>query len=147
MNIKFRKIACDDDWKWIFDRASPLLTPTTTGIVAYDEDTGDIKGMAAFDNWTETSVQAHLAIDSPMVLRHGLIQEMAEYVFNTAGREIILSTVPASNKKSVKIVTHIGMSMVHSIKDGFKLGVDYLLFELRKEDCRWLKKEKGLNYG
>tara|TARA_R110000772_G_scaffold33324_10_gene81222 strand:+ start:2222 stop:2674 length:453 start_codon:yes stop_codon:yes gene_type:complete len=141
MDINYRAISSEDDWKWLYDRAKPVLTPNTTGIVCFDRVKMQIVAMCAFDNWTETSVQMHMAIDNPMILRHGLLEEISQYVYRDAGRDIILATVPADNEKALKLNTHIGMSVVHTIKDGFKRGVDYHLLELRKADCKWWKPE------
>lgn len=144
MIIHYRNIQSDDDWNWIKTRANPILTEGTTGIIAVDTEVNEIVAMAAFDNWTENSVQMHMAIDRPTILRHGFLEEIGNYVYNTCEKGIILATVPANNPKAVKLDTHIGMDVVYRVKDGFKKGVDYLLLELRKENCRWIKQEGGV---
>lgn len=125
------------EWEWMAARANPLWTPKSTGIVVKDGNL-EIAAMAVMDNWTETSVQVHMAIDRPIVLRRGFLQEIARYVFTIAGRDILLGTVPGDNAKAIRLNKHIGLDIVHSIKGGFKPGVDYHLMELRRENCRWL---------
>ena len=49
------------------------------------------------------------------------------------------ATIPSDNAKSLKLSSHIGLDVVHTIKDGFNKGVDYILMEMRKENCKWLK--------
>jgi hypothetical protein len=139
MNIQFRAGTTAEDWAWIKQRADPIWTEGTKGLVAEDLDTGEIVAMAALDNWTGNSVQIHWAIDNPLVLRHGFIEEIFYYLFTTCDKKILLATIPSNNVKSLKLSTHIGLDTVHTIKDGFEEGVDYILMEMRKENCKWLK--------
>jgi len=143
MDIVFAAMKNSDEWNWMFKRAEPILTVKSKGIVVRDmsTDLNDIVAMAVFDNWTETSVQMHMAIDKVMVLRHGFLEEIAKYVYTQAKRDIILACVPSDNTKALRLNKKIGMTAVHTIKEGFKKGVDYVLLELRKEDCRWLHEE------
>lgn len=139
MIISYRNIQCEDDWNWLVKRCDPTLTEHTKGIVAVDKVTDRIVAMAAFDSWTKNSCQIHWAIDKPLVLKHGFIQECFNYVFNTCGKAIMLATIPSTNIKSIKLSSHIGLNVVHIIKDGFEIGVDFLIMEMRKENCKWLK--------
>lgn len=142
MDVVFKPITSDQEWAWIAERANPVLTSDTKGIVAYDMDTEDIVAMVSFDNWTYNSVQLHLAIEKPMILRHGMLEEIADYVYTQAERDIILAVIPANNEKSLKLVKNIGLEAVYTVQDGYAKGVDYILLELRKENCRWLKDKK-----
>ncbi len=139
MIINYRNIQSEDDWNWISKRADPTLTENTKGIVAVDTKVDRIVAMAVFDNWTDNSVNVHLAIDKPLVLRHGFLEECFNYIFNTCNKGIIMATIPANNIKSLKINSHIGFNMIHIIEDGFSKGVDCVLTEIRKENCKWLK--------
>ena len=139
MIINYRNIQSEDDWNWISKRADPTLTENTKGIVAVDTKVDRIVAMAVFDNWTDNSVNVHLAIDKPLVLRHGFLEECFNYIFNTCNKGIIMATIPGDNAKSLKLSSHIGLDVVHTIKDGFNKGVDYILMEMRKENCKWLK--------
>lgn len=141
MDIRFKGLETQTEWQWVHSRCSPKYMEDTRGIVAYDAEDMDIKAVCVFDSWTENSVQMHMAIDNPFVLRHGLLEEVAEYVYNQSGRDIILAVVPDTNKKALKLDTHIGMTLVHTVKDGYKRGVDYHLLELRRENCRWFKEK------
>jgi len=52
---------------------------------------------------------------------------------------MMLATIPSDNAKSLKLSSHIGLDVVHTIKDGFNKGVNYLIMEMRKENCKLLK--------
>ena len=139
MIIEYRNIQSDQDWNWLVKRTDPTLTTGTTGIIAEDKEADEIVAMACFDSWTDNSVTIHWAIDNAMVLRHGFIEECFDYVFNTCEKGIMLATIPSDNLKSLKLSTHIGLEVLYKIKDGFKRGVDCVILEIRKENCKWLR--------
>jgi len=139
MNVGFRSINSETDWDWFTLRNPVQLIPDMTSILAYDKDTGALLAGCVMDNWTETSCQAHLCIDVPLVVRHGFLNEIADFVYNTAGRLMIHSLVPANNLKALSVDKKIGFKEVTRLKDAFKQGVDYVLLELRKEDCKYYK--------
>lgn len=141
MDVRFRGLQTEEDWRWVNSRTNAIWTATTTGIVAFDAETFQVAAMCVFDSWTANSVQMHMAIDKPMVLRHGLLEEVSEYVYVTSKRNIILAPVPADNKKALKLNSHIGMTTICVIKDGYEVGTDINILELRKEDCKWWKDE------
>lgn len=47
------------------------------------------------------------------------------------------SLVPANNTKALSVDKKIGFKEVTRLKDAFKQGVDYVLLEMRKEDCKY----------
>lgn len=138
LDVYFRAFG-EEDKEWVSSHLSIPGVSDMNGIVAM---TGEWPAAACIlHNWTYNSVMAHIVILKPIVLKHGFIQEVMEYVFNTCGRKIILGSVPSENLKALAFDTHIGFKEVHRVKDGFKDGSDIVLIELRKEDCRWIKDE------
>ncbi len=124
-------------WPWIAAQAQPELTPRTRGIVALDEN-GTILAATVFDTWTYTSGQAHFAISNPLVLRHGFFEECLDYFFNYCDKRVLIGLVPSNNAKSLRLTKHIGFTEVFRMKDGYDHGIDYVVFEMRKENCRWI---------
>lgn len=49
--------------------------------------------------------------------------------------------VPSDNSKALAVDKKIGFREVTRLKDAFKLGVDYVLLEMRKEDCNYYSEE------
>ena len=107
-----------EDWDWITARVPLVLTDSTSGILALDDEI--IKGAVVFDNWTENSVQVHFALDTPYVIRHGLFEEVSRFVFKQSGRGIMIGLVPGDNEKALKLDLHIGFELVYSVKDGIR---------------------------
>ena len=137
MTYRFTALT-DEAWEWVKARASPVRCEDTKGIVAWKED-GTIAAVVIMDSWAYNSVQVHLAIDDPMVLRHGLFEEAARHIHEVCDRDVIIGLVPADNAKAIKLNTHMGYREVYRVRDGYKKGVDYIIMELRREDNRWLR--------
>lgn len=136
MIVKFRGIRDERDIDWFLDRNSITLCNDTTAIFAVDE-TDKILAACFMDNWTETSCQVHLAIDNPLIVRHGFFQEIGSFIFEEGGRLMVHGLVPADNKRALSVDKKLGFREVARLKDAFKRGVDYIVLELRPEDCKF----------
>lgn len=126
------------DLPWITEATSCVLTPSARAIKAVD-GRGRIRGMVAYDWWTKNAVYAHMAVDTPIAWR-ALIPACFEYPFVEAKREVMLALIPAHNAKSWGLAGHFGFRIVHTVRDGWAKGDDLHLLELRREDCRFLRR-------
>jgi hypothetical protein len=127
------------DLKWIVDATSCVLTPAARAIKAVDAG-GRIRGMVAFDWWTKNSVYAHMAVDTPIAWR-ALIPACFEYPFLEAKRRSdSRADSRAQFEKSWDFAGHLGFRIVHTVRDGWAKGDDLHLLELRREDCRFLRR-------
>lgn len=122
-------------------RLGCTFTPEFKAIAAVD-DAGNIHGMAGFDSWTENAVHMHIALDSAISLRTLLIP-IFEYAFVQANRGVALATVRAENVRSRRLVEHTGFTEVYRVKDGIRVGEDLILYQMRREDCRWVQHRKA----
>lgn len=141
MNVAFVAMDMKTQLPWAQSVLGVKWCEDTQGIVAIDRDTQAPLGLCVMDSWTHTSVQIHIAIMRPMVLRHGFLEEIADHVFNRCGRDIMIGLVPSNHEKALKLDKHIGFTETYRVKDGFDRGIDYVVMELRREDCRWLKND------
>lgn len=135
--VTFRTLDIPKDWHWVASRARPSIVSDTRGIVAVSEQ-GVILAAAIFDSWTKTSCCIHLAIDSPIVIKHGFCNEICDYVFNQAGRLMLIGMTPSDNARALKFIFHVGMHEIFRIKDGFDVGIDYVITQMLKKECRWI---------
>lgn len=122
---------------WIEERTGCVLTRNARAIEAVRED-GEIVGMVAYDNWTPASVQAHMAVDSAIVWRR-LLRAAFDYPFRFAGKSLLIGIIAANNERSVAAVESFGFIETHRFIDGWREGVDLIVYEMRRKDCRWLK--------
>ena len=138
MNIAFRKFNGAQDWAWVNNLVGILQVQDTTGIMAYDAKTGETLGACIMDNWTANSVQCHLAVSTSMVFRHKFLEECCTFIFKSMGKLVMYGLVPSNNQKAIKLNTHMGFTEAHRLKDAFSDGVDYIIMELRAENCRFI---------
>jgi hypothetical protein len=120
---------------WLISRVGCLYTEGFRAIMATDGT--KILGMVGYDLWTENAVVMHIALDSPAAFR-SLIVPCFEYPFVQAGKGIALATVRSDNERSKRLCEHVGFRLAHRVKDGAAVGVDTLLYEMRREECRWI---------
>lgn len=131
------------DWDWMKARAIPTRCEDTQGIVAYDTQTQKILACCAMDSFSKTSCSTHMAIDSPRVLRHGFLQEVAHHLFIVCGRSNVIGVVPAGNSRALRFNEHIGFKEIARIPNGFDVGTDFVIMQMTKEDCKWLEVSDG----
>ena len=125
-------------WLHIPKEARPRYCEDTRGIVAEDTQ-GNVQAVCILDTWTENACQIHIYIKNPFVLKHGFQQEVFNFVFGS-GRELIVGVTPSDNHKALKFIRHMGFEDVTVIPDGYSKGVDFVITQLRKENCAWIAK-------
>jgi hypothetical protein len=135
--VRFVQFDFSKHAKWVKDLIKPNFTENTTGIVCV-RDNGTPAGAVILDSWTANSVQGHLGAETPMVWRAGLHKEAFKYVFETAGRKIFLGLTPSDRLEAIRFHDKIGFKQVCRIPDGFADGIDYILYQMNKEDCRYI---------
>ena len=58
-------------------------------------------------------------------------------------KKFIYGMVPGDNAKAIKINEHIGFTVKMRLEDAWADGIDYVVMELKKENCRYLPKVKA----
>ena len=115
----------------------------TSGIMAVDLTTNKTVGAFMMDNWTPNSVQCHFMIANPMLLRHPFLSLCADYVYNHRGVNNVYALVPANNAKAVKLNLHMGFTIKTRLEEAFEIGVDYLLMEMKRDNCIFIPKQEA----
>lgn len=122
---------------WLEERTGAVLTRQARGIAAVDA-AGRIRGMVAYDNWTENSAQCHMATETPVAWRT-LARPAFAYPFVQAGRGVLIGIIRARNTPSLRMATHLGFEVLQRLKDAGAVGEDLVVLQMRRQDCRWLK--------
>lgn len=122
---------------WIETRTGCVLTRNARAIQALDTS-GRIRGVIAYDCWTESGVQAHMAVDSPVVWR-SLLRPAFTYPFLEVGRSLLIGIIAADNPRSLNMVRRLGFRETYRVVDGWSVGVDLIVHEMRRHECRWLE--------
>lgn len=122
---------------WLAERTRYAPRDDARGIEVVD-DSGAIRAMVVFEDWLPNSVQCHMASESPIAWRH-LLPHVFTYPFVQAGRGLLLGLVRSDNPRSMELTSRLGFRRTHAIRDGYAAGVDLVVFEMRKDECLWLK--------
>jgi hypothetical protein len=134
MKVRFRAFV-PADVLTVREHMPYALTEATTGIVAYNPDTTETLAVFVAEDWTQTSVSVHQVIVKTMVLRHGWLQEIADFIFTKAGRKKMYAVVPDVHAKAISLNEKIGFQQVARLDDAVAEGIDYLVMELKRENC------------
>ena len=122
--------------RWLTARAR--LDPNP-GLMALEAVRGDrIVGMVGFDGWTATSVAMHVALDEPIATRR-LLKPSFGLVFYEYGKSVAIAKVLSTNKRSLDFTRALGFREVFRGKDYIDHGVDLVIHEMRRHECRWLE--------
>jgi len=127
------------DIDWVSKRLDRIKLPDAKGITAIS-DSGEILAVCMMDSWTEGSVQLHVAVDNNIALKnYTFISEVFDYIFNVGDRLTALGFVSSENTKALlAFKRRLGFKELARIKDGHKKGIDTVILELRREDCKWI---------
>lgn len=109
------------------------------GIIFLEKES--IGSCVLYDHWTLNSVQVHVYAPSLKALFDaGFLREIFTFPFVTGGRNLLVACTPADQRGSLAVSSWLGFKEKYRIKDGWGLGIDMVLKELRREDCRFLAK-------
>ncbi len=122
-------------WSWMEERTHLIACEDSHGFVLMRN--GEILGATVFDSWTSNSCHGHIAIEDPKITRR-LLRVTFDYVFIYANRGVMIATVIGNNTRALRLVKGIGFKELFRVEDGHKLGVDTVVLEMRRENCRWI---------
>lgn len=99
---------------------------------------GNIVAMVGFDDFTYNSCQMHVWSIGPGGLSRVFISECFRYVFDVCGLGIAITVIPCHNAASLELTRRLGFTRLLTIPDGYALGTDLAIQEMRRDTCRWL---------
>lgn len=142
--FRFDALKIARDWEWVSSRLHCHLVEDTGGLIAIDRR-GDYAAAVVADSFTATACAVHIVVANPFVLKHGFLHAAARMLFVNAKRHVIVGMTPANNEKAMRFNKRIGWQEIYRVRDGFEFGVDMVMFEMRREQCRWLPADKRFN--
>lgn len=137
----FHGMESEEEWNWLHARAECVRCADTVGLCCYRD--GQLVGAVALDTWSHNSCVIHIAFEDFMSFRHGWPEAVFGYVFNQCDKGVIVGSTPACNEKALRFNKHIGFVELFRIKDGFEEGIDTVIQEYRKENCKYIRNEDG----
>jgi hypothetical protein len=124
-----------EGWAWFNEHLPVLAVEDSRGIVA--KRNGVLVAGCIYDNWTTNSVQCHLLICDPLIIRHNWLQTIFSAAFGEH-RQYIYGLVPGNNAKALRLNVRMGFTVATALDEGFAPGVDYVIMQLKRKDCKYL---------
>ncbi len=112
---------------WLEARIHRTLASDAVAFEAVD-NRGEVRGMVAYEWWSETGAGVHVAVDSPMALRHA--RGALDFIFQT--RDVLWALV-AQGSRSLRLALHLGFTVTGTVPGGYALGQDLVLVSLTRE--------------
>ena len=117
-----------------------VKTASSRGLAA-ESDEGKLYIICILDSWTAGSVQMHINVFNPIGFRdYTFINEVFTFAFITADRLTAILVIGEDNVKAINLANRLGFKDLAHISNGHAPGVDSVLYEMRKADCKWLKR-------
>lgn len=110
-------------------------TPHVKGVAQVID--GVTTAVVGYDRWTQNAVEMHIWIHR---ITPGFVRAAFEYPFIQAGKGLVLGVTPGNNTAALAMNLRLGFRPVYTIKDGNSIGEDLILQEMRKKDCRWIRR-------
>lgn len=108
------------------------------GIVSRRE--GKIAAMVGYDYWTENAVQMHVWIpDFRALADRKFLRETFRFPFEIGNKGLAIAVTPAHNTTSLKFQKFLGFEEKYRIQDGWAIGDDMIISELKRSNCVWLR--------
>ena len=139
--ITFHAMRSQEEWDWIQQRAECVRSDDSRGMVCYRD--GKLVNAVAFDHWSHNSVHIHTAFEDFLCFKHGWPEAVFGWIFMECDKGVIMGVTPASNEKAVRFNKHIGFVELFRVKDGFEVGIDFVVSEYRKENCKYIRNYDG----
>jgi hypothetical protein len=132
----FVRAASPVDHSWLASRAHLVPDASFRALKAVDEH-GRILAMVGYDGWTDNACCVHVALDHPTALR-AVLGPGFGVPFKELGLGVVIAKVLSTNDKSLRLVKHLGFREVCRGKDWVRPGIDMVIHEMRREECRWV---------
>lgn len=114
-------------------------SPAAKGVLLEENDI--LRAMVIYDSWTNTAVQAHIYSTGPAALfSREFLEEIFGYPFIQCGKSIVYTVTPGDSEASLAVSKFLGFKETYRMLDGWDRGVDMVVKEMRKENCKYLKR-------
>jgi hypothetical protein len=121
-------------WRWLNGQTRLPWSSDLRTIGAMRDD-GTIAAAVGYNGWGPDSVWMHVAFDGPHSLTRGLWRAAFEYPFKTVGVSAVYGLTPKHLEEANKMNEKLGFQRISET-------VDAIIWEMRGENCRWIKERK-----
>lgn len=115
-------------------------------LIAHADAKGIIDAVVAYNGFTYRICSMHVVGEGSRWIDRQLLRTCFDYVFNHCKCVVVYGHVASNNEKALRLDAHLGFKEVYRIKDAVEDGIDLVILEMRREDCRWLR-DRRLHHG
>ena len=105
-------------------------------------ETKVIEWCIGFDSFIGKTCQIHVVNFQKKYTPRKLLFAVFDYAFNTAGVETLIGVVNSNNEEAMKYDQNLGFKEVCRLEGMHDDGGDLVLFQMKKQDCRFIKEKK-----
>lgn len=98
---------------------------------------GELRGGVVYTNYSPGNVFASIALDAPFNRR--FLFAIFYNPFIAWGVRHISCTIERSNRRSIKLCSHLGFKLRGVLPESAVNGEDVIIMGLLRRECRWLK--------
>lgn len=104
----------------------------------------ELVAAVGYDHWTPNSVQMHIWIPRPQEVSKSFFREGFRYPFEMCDKGLVIGLTPGNNAPALHFNRRVGFKEVYRMRDAWDKGIDVVVQEMRREDCRWLRRSHEL---
>jgi RimJ/RimL family protein N-acetyltransferase len=108
------------------------------------EKNGEIIGGVVVNEYVEHArCSIHCAGVGKRWLNRSFLNAVFNYVFVQLKCNAVINIVDINNIDSMKFTKHVGFNQIYTIKGGGENGIDVVIFEMQKINCKWIGNKNG----
>lgn len=104
--------------------------------------TNEIEWCIGYTSFLGKTCQIHVVSFGKKYTPRKLLWAVFDYPFNQAGVETLIGIVNSKNDLAMKYDQNLGFKEVHRFYGMHDDGGDIVIFEMKKQDCRFIKELK-----
>jgi len=121
-------------WRWIHAQ-NKLPWSSDLRVIGLLRDDNTVAAGVGFNGWQDRSVWMHVAFDTAHSMTRDLLRAAFEYPFIRCGKDAVYAQIDKGNKECLRLVRRLGYQEIGKT-------IDCVLFEMKADDCRWIKEQE-----
>lgn len=114
--------------------------------IAHANADNKIDAVVAYNGFTYRVCSMHVCGDGGHWIDRQMLRVCFDYVFNHCKCVAVYGQVAANNERALRLDKHLGFREITRLANAVEDGVDLVILEMRREDCRWIK-DRRVNHG
>ena len=139
-----KRLVCDDRARvgaWVAERVGRSTPWVKDGALGLEKD-GELVAGIVLDSFVPgVRASMHCAGTGKYWLNRDFLFACFDYAFRHCDLKVLVNYVSAENPDSLRFTKHIGFTEIARVRHGWDGKDDMVLFQLHRDDCRWLNTE------